>query len=339
MKRAPRRSWTRYASTIASGARKAYGVYNKYKRRRVLKGRGNASKVSKSNTLKPPSYARKTGTSSWRTFSGWKKAQPSNLRVLTKNGAPRYFEATAQNTCSTLLSGQQDWGQVDCPMNLYTPYDIVNYQGLAANAYQSKIVLISGQIQLMGTNNTNANCFVDLYTLVAKRDDTLYNPIGRYITGITNMGLGTAANWGMKLTQCPEFNAYYKIIKLSKIALAPGETFQHNLKVTCNRVQNTAYLWGDGNDVIPPNTGAVKGLTTWLLPVAYGAPYEDIVPTPLVSTTQCRVVMTYSVRYKAYNVEQNDTFMQQGVQITKTAAGEQIEVEASGLSAAYGVAN
>lgn len=347
-----KRNWRTYARAALGAAaaigssRNSYGTYrsSSSKRRKIGTAyRKAASRTrTKTRTKSKPQYARRTGTGTWRSFSGWKKPMSKAVAILKKTIAPHYFTAAAQNTVTTALSGQIDWGDQTCPMNLYTPYDIVNYnmQDVAVGP-EGKTALEYGQLHLTGTNISNANAFLDIYTIVARRDDTYSNPIARYLRGMANLGyvIGDAVEWGRKFTQVPDFNAYYKIIKVTKLALGPGESFQHYLKVTPNRVINTAYLYGDGNDIIPGNVGAVKGLTTWLLPIAYGAPYEDISGPGFTSTSRCRIAMNYSVNYKNYCPEKNDMILQSGSRLVKSSAAEPIENVRTAAEVAYAVAN
>lgn len=333
------------AASLIGSARRTYKSYSKgYKRRKVSPAyrKSTSRSFTKTRTKSKPQYAQRAGTSTWRSFSGWKKPMPKAVALLKKTIAPHYFTAAAQNTATTLLSGQFDYGINTCPMNLYTPYDIINYNTQdVVSGPEAKTVLEYGQLQLMGTNITNANAFIDLYTLVARRDDTTSNPIARYLRGMANLGYVAAdtTEWGRKFTQVPDFNAYYKVLKVTKIILGPGESFQHYLKVTPNKIMNTAYLYGDGNDILGANVGAVRGLTTWLLPMVYGAPYEDISGPGFVSTTACRVAMTYNVKYKNYTPEKNDMILQTGVRLVKSSAAEPIENVRTAAEVAYAVAN
>lgn len=123
---------------------------------------------------------------------------------------------------------------------------------VAANSapYQS-IFVKSSTLDLTFKNDTNVILFLTLYSLVPKRDavqsaNTLYGNVFRQFlsTNTTGTGVGTP---GLSPYDSRDVMNFYRIVKVQKIPMRPGQCHTHKIHYTINKRLNNSIVALDGD--------------------------------------------------------------------------------------------
>ena len=155
-----------------------------------------------------------------------------------------------------------------------------------------KFVVQECIVDIFFTNNTTANCFLDLYDIEAREDSTLA-PLTIWDAGMGDENNATRPKETLYTTpfQSQEFCSEFKIDKVKKMELAQGRSHRHRIKYMPNMVIDMERALNSTN---------LSKTTRYCIPVCYGLPCNDSVSTSVVTTNSVKLDVIYQVQYK-YN--------------------------------------
>lgn len=154
--------------------------------------------------------------------------------------------------------------------------ELANGGALSGNAKTLRIYLGKSKTNYLMTNNQTNNIFVDMYDVVARKDQS-QTILGSLQTGLVDQGI-TGGSDAINVTPFMSqlFCTNWKIVKRTSIELGPGESHRHvfnfavNKQINAERMQDASWYY--------------EGITHGTLIVAWGAPCHDATNTSLVST-------------------------------------------------------
>lgn len=158
---------------------------------------------------------------------------------------------------------------------------------------QKNIFLKSAKFSLYFKNQSNVMSKVTLYDIITADqpiDSALGSPVNAWNKGYTDMGVTNQyLSIGATPTASPEFKKYFRITKVTRVPLEPGQEHEHkvsknmNWSVPSTRFENTT-------------STAIKGLTYWCLVVWQGSlAHESGTPA---NVTFAPVRLDYVIRQK-----------------------------------------
>jgi hypothetical protein len=134
------------------------------------------------------------------------------------------------------------------------------------------------------TNQSNGNVNLKLYDVICRKDlgsGSAVDPSSAWYNGITdNVTTGTVSsvsstNLGATPFMSPLFCQYFKVLKVTSIILAAGQSHHHYVKRTLNRMINDELLTYYVN---------LAYLTHYTVAAAFGYPENDTTTNTIVST-------------------------------------------------------
>lgn len=289
-----------------------------FKKRKVYK-----KKVSKKshygkrklrNNLRGKSH--RTGNRSWgATHSYGRKSMPRWSKSLIKEQNV-YTNAISDQFQILNLIGQQQSDTADKPI-LYNETDLLAYCNPSARAFQHH-----GVLKLLATNQSDSNVFIDLYEWVARRDSPRAGLATLYAA---SAGPNYFGNTPFQVETCVQT---CKILKVTRYILAQGESFEHVMHVYPNKMTD-ATMTGDTSYKM------FRGLTHGILPIQYGAPYNDITTKTQISLGKNAVDYVYSKHYYSYGITNLGSVHDNTNLVTAFTIAEDIMNEDSGVAVAY----
>lgn len=286
-----------YAKRRVAKARKAKksGKAAPSRKRRVIKGKGIKPTVVKQEGLGQQTMT-KMSTSIYR--------KDTRAHVMKQVGAPSFYNRVNQYT---LLSADPTSGigytGIQAVQSYYNTNQITlnnianqlaNTNGYGAAPQPSRFLLEHATLKYSFSNNSTAPCVLRLYVISNKRD--IWNPpSGNTLDQMTYVTpLGTAYPWtgqpengwktglqaqgnlpptgadlsqvvGVLPTECKLFNDFFKIERFVEIEMATGGVHHLELNRSFDKVCDASVY--SSTPLV-----ALRGLTQWVLAVAYGAP-------------------------------------------------------------------
>lgn len=254
--------------------RSAYGALTRFRRRRGGGFRAGFSKLN--HKVKCIS----SGTSFSRFAKIYKMSKPA-------------YDLVKDTSVNTLLTNQVQRLTCSTGIQAIWEYPILNYSQIhnlstyintesGTGTYQSntkKWLLKSMQSKITFTNTDNGNVFVDAYFLTARQDST-QDPSTAWNVGLQHAAGTNTGNFYQDLGavpfSSPDFCQFWKVDKIHHIELEQGRShcilddFQPNYMVQQARVEDT--------------NGYMRGLSRYIMFVAWGAPCNDQTTTTNIST-------------------------------------------------------
>lgn len=152
------------------------------------------------------------------------------------------------------------------------------YYGVTPTAAQktTRVFMNKCLQQYMFTNNQTNNVFVDIYDVVARRDNG-WNPQAAFDAGLKDQGIASGTD-AINVTPFMStiFTQNWKVLKKTNIELGPGVSHRHIQSVALNKVWNAERMQEGG--------AHYQGMTTGILIVAWGAPNHDATTVANVTT-------------------------------------------------------
>lgn len=138
---------------------------------------------------------------------------------------------------------------------------------------QGKVFAHQVTQKIFGTNQTNANCFVEIYDCVARHDQSRKDDAGLLVTSPEDAWLldGQTTTVGADPFQSTTFVQNWKVKKVTRYCLTEGQTFEHIKHVRPNREFSTAYYSyaEDGTAGTPTNNGCLRNVTEYSMIVFF----------------------------------------------------------------------
>lgn len=169
------------------------------------------------------------------------------------------------------------------------------------------------------TNSTNATVYVDIYDIIRKRDtgkpdaqspgyNPTSNPQNAWGQGVLDENGGGNVDAWKNINSIPTdsrlFKDYFAVKKRSHIALQVGATHRHMVRLTPNRLIDTA--------VLDNVTGDMAGLAVYTMIAFYGQPVSSVDKesgASATTTAHCALDIVYAGRYKyTWVADQTNTF-------------------------------
>lgn len=155
------------------------------------------------------------------------------------------------------------------------------------------------------TNQDNGNVEIHIWDLAVKRD-TNTAPVAAFVNGLNDMISGggsltqTTLPPGVFPQQSALFNAYYKVMKHSRIILGQGQSHSHYVKMRPKRMFNSELLT-EGNI-------SLKGFTVHTLIQVIGMPQNDSTTKTQVSLGGAAVdiAVTKTIKYRWSDDDKNN---------------------------------
>lgn len=153
----------------------------------------------------------------------------------------------------------------------------------------------------MMTNQENTNVELFIYDLVAKKDGSI-TPEGAWSGGLTDEG-GNASyrnTVGISPFVSPQFNAYWKVLKKTRVVLGTGQSHCHYINWKCQKVFN--------QEKLADSPYYIKGLSYATMIIQTGLPVTDTTGSTVTTAgTDVASVMTKQVKFKVVR-DANQTF-------------------------------
>lgn len=292
-RKAVRRSAYTAGSVVAAAAKQAIKMYkaaSAYKARRnpqpkyrrsgakplvkkeyIAKGDGIESKFDIRN---PPSQAIKV----------MKKVNAPNTE-FRQTSFPVDWAVGRQAVRTTQIFQQADFNNM---------FSNIPATTLAGNINR-RILIDKHSSETTFTNGTNATCYVYVYDIVCKTDiDTadglITGPDVAWQNGEIQQGNATGYHViGSDPKKVDMFREHFKILKVEKHFMKPGDTHKHFVNVNMNKIVNEART-----------VASIRyaGITYFTMLVAHGCPaQDDTAGVPVVSTTAGTINVTQTMRY------------------------------------------
>lgn len=318
---------------IAYRKRKATAKSTKksFKKRKVSKkvSKKTFKRSSKKSSLN--GRAQRVGNAHWLSFGkAVKFTRKPFIGRLSKILAPSFYYINNVGTV-TVGAGTQS------PVTVGTTYstaDIINclkytweqqfklgaeaatgYTGPTTNTC-ARTLLESCTEKLMLTNQSNAPAYIDVYDIVSRRDTknaSVDLPTAAWTGGITDETGPTLTVTNSFVGSTPFavelFTQYFKVLKITRINLAAGESAEHVRKTQPMR------LWNDEIDQYLTN---IRNLTHYCMIVPWGAACDNDNTT--VSTSNVKIDYVYTKQYRSSALADNHTLLA-GTNNIGTAAG------------------
>lgn len=255
----------------------------------------------------------KTGTGHWLTTSRTGKVGKLSKWTtgLAKGQLPYHYTVNSAGYLTSVV-GQQIPMWVGASGGLthtqmWSPADIYAMGNAVTNGLVQRLMLNKCVMKLFGTNQSNGSQFIELYEIVNRRDCTpqgnteISTPAAAWMN---NSLLETASNYtnpGSTPYLYRAFTTMYKVLKVTRYNLNPGETFEHIWSDTPMKRWDNVVTTEQNADSASPTIGygGYRGLTKHLMIVQWSAPYNDSTTKTQVSlgagTVDYVVTKQYSV--------------------------------------------
>lgn len=150
------------------------------------------------------------------------------------------------------------------------------------------------------TNSCSINVHMTIYDVMARYDgsDTNTSPVLVIQAGGADAGGGLTTDWSIPGTSPfnnPRFTSSYKIIKQTPVVLGPGQTHNHIVKYSLNRVLSKERI------VTSDLAGPLGGVTVYTFVILHGTPAHESAAETTVSLSLAKVdyVVMESFTYRS----------------------------------------
>ena len=106
-------------------------------------------------------------------------------------------------------------------------------------------------------NQSNSNIKVQIYDIIARRDQTVsstcFDPTNAFTLGLADEDTYTPTNVGTLPFASRIFTQYFKVCKVTHLSMSEGQTHVHRIRFSPNRILN--------QELETLSTGNIKALT------------------------------------------------------------------------------
>lgn len=301
---------------VKAVARKSYTVRTRrYKKKPMVPHKPKHLRTGKAYVPKISSGLKSGGTSQcgtghWKSYGKGPKGSFKMKGFIGKMSKllPPQIQLTDDKSQISCLSAVQKYAIVG---NLYSPYDIYNYNGgqliAATNLGTNKVLLKDYSLIVAFTNQTNANVKVTLYDIIQRRDklsgSTNDAPDAAWLYETTLSTNYLSTNTAAVPFDSAVFTQNYKVISSKDYRLAQGETGEHFVNGKMNRVWDHSNDYSTTPGSILRYRGGYKGLTYWCLAVVQGFPTDNDNATVTTSIAEVDFVTTTRYSYRQVSTQ------------------------------------
>jgi len=203
----------------------------------------------------------------------------------------------------------------------------VTQVGTTSSAQFNKFFLKSVYCTLRLTNQSPASCEVDLYLVQQKISKATYkDSVTDWEEGLDGEQLGNALTrtfYNSRPTQSKQFNMAWRVVKVLKLKLNPGDEHRHLYTFKPNRIIDTGYL---------NNYSTLAGMTHEWITVVRGitADTSNDPAVGSITTTPAKIVGTVNALYKGYIINSTPKAGYQTTTITTGNANVYTIADAAG---------
>ena len=123
----------------------------------------------------------------------------------------------------------------------------------------NRMFLQSVSCELYLQNQSNSNIKVQIYDIIARRDQTVsstcFDPTNAFTLGLADEGTYTPSNVGVLPFSSRIFTQYFKVCKVTHLLMSEGQTHVHRIRFSPNRILN--------QELETLSVGNIEGLTCY----------------------------------------------------------------------------
>lgn len=272
-------------------------------------------KFGKQKTTSKPTLGQNIqgiSTSSTNIHSGRK----FNNKVVTKNNPLSTVIDSFSGRLTTLV-GEQLVGQITSA----ELFDTAKIAALSTVQLGAKQYVYSGTVHYMMTNQSNSPVFIYLYDCECVLDNSSYTS-ALFQSGIVDLTGAGDYIMGLEPNDSIPFKKFWKIKKVSRHVLDPGQVLEHTLHVTLNKIFDMDYISNQTNFFL-------KQTTFQTMYRIHGVPLNDVTTKTDVGLGQASGI-DYVVwrKYKFVPVISNDNAYITATQTLATSYPVNVEIMA-----------
>lgn len=212
--------------------------------------------------------------------------------------------------------------------DLNTCFNNINPSG--AGFLTTHALFTSASLKHTITNDENTNIFVDIYDIVARKDvsasaTNAATPDLAFYQGLVDENNASQyTNIGSTPFRSALFTQFYKVHKITHCCLATGQSHQHRVSWSPNRVVN--------REEANYSTGNIGGLTYYTMVVIKGGPVDALSASSTVSTAYAKISYTTEVEYRYTFISDSKTnYFASNTLPTTLTGGANVMNSASGV--------
>lgn len=186
---------------------------------------------------------------------------PKFLKLYKTTYGKNSICSNSASQYSTVIGAQQtqDIGTFNRRSDINNIFDATNERGVWRGFVNNQL----------WRNQSNAQIFLDVYFCVCNRDTDL-SPLAVWADLITQYATaGTAGFYNSSPKDFKEFKKWWRIVKIQKVCLSPGNVWQLQWKHFPNKWIPTQYVQNTYN------TDYLKNVTASAFAIYYGPPLND----------------------------------------------------------------
>lgn len=336
MPKFPRRKGSRLiaaglaANALLTGAGLAYAGYRKlssYRSKRNKTGqrlRGRLPVVRRTirRRLNQRATSQGTGGSFSKFFYGRNRLHPV-LKKLYASTSKQYY-ARDSSTQLSATPGRQNFKVVQVMFDKTDLGYLKNTLNEGSSQATAKACYESCTAEIMLSNLTNTNLRVVIYDVVSRRDrysNVLPTIESEFDAAIfeenDTTGTTTCTALPFNIFTADRFTQFFKVLKMTHILMAEGQTHSHRVHWAPNKVMNGTQITCGGYNI--------KGLTCFQIIQVYGTPAE-ISETETVTTTDPHLAVVCKKSYRYGYISNNYTTTNLETSLTNEGTCEIIDI-------------
>ena len=279
------------AGTVVAAAKQAIKMY---KAASAYKNRKNAAqpkrKRATKSLVKREFIAKGEGVET--RFDLTNKPSPA-VKIMKKTNAPNHVINNFSGSLAWAVGRQNATQFMYFDNNQMTNVIAQLPASTSVGNLNRRFLIDKFQSEVTFSNGTNASCYVHVYDIMYKNemdatDTTINTPAVAWNTGEAQQGGAGIGIIGTDPRKIDTFKTNYKILKLSKHFMKPGDIHKHHCNVNYNRLINETRI---------VNSTYYGGFSLACMIVAHGTPATNDAVPPVVSTTAGQIALTFSNKY------------------------------------------
>jgi hypothetical protein len=251
------------------------------------------------------------------------------------------------------LKSYESVGTMSCFAGRQTPVELAIVYGqtsisdqlgdqttTAATIGSARVMMYECNLVSMFTNNSTASVILELYDVLVKKP-TNGSTVNSWKNGLTGNqmgdgiaplsgGSGNAGQWGTKPYTSMVFRQHFRVRKVTRKIMAPGQTHRHVVKIAPNRMLNDTTESAQWD-----NFQYLSNLSYCLMGVVSGGQVDRSSDEITISTASGQIdyVIQQTYRYNGF-AGQGDTYRSLTTAFSSALTGEKNINEETGLPAA-----
>lgn len=279
----------------------AAGLGRMLSTKRNLKRKGPSyTKTTKKRKLNKP---KRIGGHSWAGYASWGRYKAAPKTVSSNHSLNNYVRQLAERVAAA-TPGRQGIND-DYKSNIFTLGGLqeLTGHGDAADQAARKTFIKGGQLKILGTNSSNTNMRITAYNICARRNlDVGVTPFTDWGIEQSMQGLSEVTPYMMGNTPYSSriFTQHWNIWKTTNYYLSAGESFVHTTNVNVNKFVDFTEVWREARGLSATKSGAIKGVTQYVILVVQGFPAHETTVQTNVTTARVSFDAVYLSKCQWY---------------------------------------